>query len=115
MSVFRRMRAAFHDDWCKKCCAQMDVEKKQLYMLPVIVGQYKSRSDAAYFIRNLRKAGKKADIPPGHYACGAHAFRCPDCGFRIVRLTIFLPVREEEKYEDTVYFKNGELDGFLNQ
>ena len=30
-------------------------------------------------------------------------------------MTIFLPVREEEKYEDTVVFRNGEMDAFLRQ
>ncbi len=115
MSFFRKLKAPFHDDWCPECTAVLDVMQKQLYMLPMLVGNYTSHADAAYYIRNLIKVNKKADIPTGHYACGIHAYRCPDCGLRIVKLTIFLPVREEEKYEDTVVFRNGEMDAFLRQ
>ena len=47
------------------------------------------------------------------YACGAVMYECPECGHRLVKLSIFLPVRGQEKYEDTVWFQNGEMDNFM--
>ncbi len=113
MSIFRKMRAVFHDDWCKECTATMDVVKKQLYMLPQSVGNYVSHTDAEYYKKNLMKIERKAEIPIGCYACGIYVYRCPECGSRMVKLSVFLPVRDEEKYEENIYFTNGEMDDFL--
>ena len=113
MSILRKIRAPFHDDWCRKCTEPMEVIKKQLYMLPILVGHYTSHTNAKYYIENLVRVNKKKDIPTGYYACGIYQYRCPKCTKRLVKLSIFLPVRDEEKYEETIIFENGELDNFL--
>lgn len=84
-------------------------------MLPMTVGHYYSHQDAKYYKQNLIKINKKADIPIGTYACGIISYQCPNCGYKLTKLSIFLPVRDQEKYEEYIYFKNGELDEFLNQ
>lgn len=112
MGLFRKIRSTFHDDWCSQCQNEMEVVHKQLYLLPdMIVGHYIQHDDADYYKRNLVKVSKKADIPTGMYACGMHVYRCPYCGHRAVKLTVFLPVRDEEKLEQVLYFENGEMDG----
>ena len=116
MSLFRKMRHIFHDDWCNKCYAQMDVTERRLFALPTMyVGHYVTHTDAAYYIKNMVPIEKKADIPTGVYACGVKVYRCPKCGHRAALLTVFLPVRDMEKPEDAVLFENGELDGVLYQ
>ena len=113
MKIFRKIRSIFHDDWCSKCQSQMDERKRQLYRLPMMVGHYTSHENANYYKENLVKVNCKADIPTGTYACGAIMYECPRCGHQAVKLSIFLPVRDIEKYEDSFYFENGELDDFL--
>lgn len=113
MSFLRKMRAPFHDDWCKRCTEPMEIRKKELYMLPILVGHYMSHSDAEYYIQNLVKVNKKKDIPTGYYACGIYMYHCPKCNYKVVKLSIFLPVRDEEKFEEAIIFENGELDVFL--
>jgi len=113
MGLLRKIKAAFHDDWCSICQTQMNETSRQLYMLPMTVGHYCSHRDAEYYKRNLRKVSCKADIPVGVYACGAIAYRCPECGHRMIKLSIFLPVRDKEMDEDAMIFENGELDELL--
>lgn len=113
MGLLRKVRAPFHDDWCKKCTNEMSIEKRQLYMLPMIVGHYSTHENASYYIKNLVGVSKKIDIPTGYYACGITKYRCNSCNFERVKLSIFLPVRDVEKYEDTVFYENGEMDEFL--
>lgn len=113
MGIFRKMKSIFHDDWCNKCQSQMDERMRKLYMLHMTVGHYTSHKNADYYKNNLVKVNRKADIPVGTYACGAIMYECPNCGNRAVKLSIFLPVRDIEKYEDAIYFENGELDEFL--
>lgn len=113
MGFLRKLRHRFHDDWCSRCYSEMNTVKKQLYMLPdMMVGHYVRHEDAGYYKTHLVKVEKKAEIPTGIYACGIHNYRCPECGHRAVRLTVFLPVREEEKLEQLLYFENGEMDSF---
>ncbi len=111
--MFKKLRALFHEDWCPECTETMEVLKKQLYGLPQMVGHYESHSDASYYIKNLTKVTKKADIPTGYYACGAHLYRCPKCGNQMVKLSIFLPVRDQEKYEETFFIKNKEMIKYI--
>ena len=112
--MLRRLREKFHDDWCSKCTAQMDVVKKQLFALPTMtVGHYVSHREAEYLIRHLVPVNKKAEIPPGMYACGLIGYRCPECGHRAVKAEIFLPVRDMEKPEEGILFENGEVDCLL--
>lgn len=113
MSIFRKMRSAFHDDWCKNCTEVMEIRKLQLYFMPQMVGNYVSHKDAAYYKNNLIKVNKKADIPTGYYACGAYSYRCPSCGYKFIKLSVFLPVRDQEKPEETIIFENGEIDDFI--
>ncbi len=115
MNFWRKLRAPFHDDWCKKCTSQMEFNKENLFMLPMSVGNYVSHSEASYYINNLKLVNKKRDIPTGYYACGIYSYKCPKCGYSFVKLSIFLPVRDQEKYEEYIYFENGELDDFLFQ
>lgn len=88
---------------------------QRIYALPMMVGNYSSHKDADYFRTHLRKVDHKEDIPAGMYACRAVAYRCPECGYRTVKLTVFLPVRDQEKFEEIVCFENGELDEFLSE
>lgn len=116
MGIIRKMRSIFHEDWCNLCHAEMDVMHKQLYALPdMTVGHYCSHKDPGYYRKHLVPVGKKAQIPAGVYACGIHIYRCPKCGNRRTMLTIFLPVRDQEKVEEILYFDNGELDSFIYQ
>ncbi len=112
--MFRKLREKFHDDWCSECTAEMEVIRRQLYAMPgQRVGHYAAHTDPEYYSKNLVPVEKKTQIPTGVYACGAIAYRCPACGHRAVKLEIFLPVRDVEKYEQGLYFEHGELDSFL--
>ena len=114
MGLIRKMRAILHDDWCSQCQSEMDVVRKQLYALPTQrVGQYREQDDPAYYKKNLVPVEKKAQIPTGMYACGMHVYRCPQCAHRAVKLTVFLPVRDQEKTEQLLYFEDGEMDDFV--
>jgi hypothetical protein len=113
MGFIRKICSVFHDDWCSKCQSKMDERKRQLYMLPMTVGHYVSHSNLDYYKQNLIKVNYKADIPTGTYACGIIVYECPKCNHRAVKLSIFLPVRDEEKYEDGMYLENGEMDDFI--
>ncbi len=79
----------------------------------VSVGHYTEEKDPEFYKKSLYIVDKKADIPPGMYACGAIQYHCPECGKRVTVLDPFLPVRDEEKHEGTIVFRNGELDDFL--
>jgi len=114
MGFFRKIQAKFHDDWCSKCQNVMDERKRKLYMLPMMVGHYVSHSEPEYYKNNLVLVNRKADIPKGRYACGIVLYRCPMCSHQAVKLSIFLPVRDQEKHEDAFYFENGEMDDFIN-
>ena len=37
----------------------------------------------------------------------------PECGHRVVKLLIYLPVRDRKKYEDAYLFEHGELDDLI--
>lgn len=113
MGLFQKIRSFFHDDICSQCQNQMEEKKRQLYVLPMMVGHYQEHKEAEYYKKNLQKVKCKADIPSGMYACGAIMYECPECSHRLVKLSIFLPVRDQEKYEDTVWFQNGEMDEFI--
>lgn len=113
MGFFRKFRANFHDDWCSECQNIMEERRKQLYMLPMMVGHYVSHKDVDYYKQNLIPINRKADIPTGRYACGIIAYRCPECLHQAVKLSVFLLVRDQEKYEDSFYFENGEMDDFI--
>lgn len=116
MGLFRKIRSIFHENWCNLCQSEMDVLHKQLYALPdLTVGHYSSHENPEYYLKHLVPVEKKAQIPAGIYACGLHSYRCPQCGNRRVQLTIFLPVREEEKTEEILFFDHGELDGLIYQ
>ena len=78
-------------DWCKEC----------------------KHTDPEFYQENLYIVDQKADIPPGMYACGAIQYRCLGCGKRVTVLDPFLPVRDQEKHEGRVVFRNGELDDVL--
>ncbi len=114
MGLIRKLRGKFHDDWCSCCTSEMEVIYKQLYALPTMsVDHYVSHREPEYFKEHLVKVARKAEVPPGIYACGIVAYRCPECAHRAVRLTIFLPVRDQEKWEDEICFENGEMDEFI--
>ena len=110
MGFIRNIRSVFHDDWCKECKSEMEVKNKRLYALPMMVGHYVSHSEPEYYIKNVTPVNKKAEIPTGQYACGLIAYKCPECLHEAVKLSVFLPVRDVEKYEDAFLFENGEVD-----
>lgn len=114
MGLFRNLREKFHDDWCSECTAEMETIRRQLYALPTMtVGHYVRHEDPEYYKKHLVPVDKKAEIPTGMYACGITAYRCPQCGHRAVKLSVFLPVRDVEKAEQGLYFEHGEMDDFL--
>ena len=118
MKIFKKIQALFHDDWCHKCQTPMYIDKKKLYMLPVSVDHYQPHGkDANYIIKNLYPVTCKKDIETGYYACGIIRYKCsnPICSYEVVKLSVFLPVRDQEKYEEIIYFENKELDSFLNK
>ena len=115
VSNFRKVRSFFHKDWCKKCSFPLEEWKRQLFMLPIIAGHYVSHKEADYYRKNLVKVNSKKDIPVGYYACGIYVYHCSFCGNKRVKLSIFLPVRGEEKLEEVLYFEEGELDSFLER
>lgn len=115
MSLLRKVQAIFHDDWCQTCTSKMTLTKKQLYMLPMMVGHYNSIDDPNYYVQNLVKVQKKSDIPTGYYACGTYLYHCPTCNTDIAKLTIFLPVRDQEQVEESHLMKDSALIEFLKQ
>ncbi len=115
MGVFNKIRSKFHDDWCSKCYTPMREVNRKLFMLPMMVGHYVSHDKAEYYKKNLVPVEKKADIPTGMYACGVIVYHCSDCSNHVVKLSIFLPVRNQEQYEDAYLFEHGELDDFLKE
>lgn len=110
MGIIKKFKAYFKDNACPECYEDMDIEKKQLFMFPAMVGHYEHHDSPNFYINNMVPVSKKADIPTGVYACGAIKYTCPKCGKKVVKLSIFLPVRDQEKYEDTIFFFNGEVD-----
>lgn len=110
MSIIKKIKALFKDNSCNECYADMDEEKRKLFMFPAMVDHYTRHEEAEYYLNNLIPVSKKVDIPTGVYACGAIKYTCPKCGHKMVKLSIFLPVRDQEKYEDTLFFNNGEVD-----
>lgn len=114
MGIIKKLKSLFHDDWCSDCQKEMLEIYKQLFMLPISVGHYISHNNAEYYKKNLVKVNNKKDIPIGIYACGIKKYRCSTCGKTLVKLSIFLPVRDQEKYEETICFTNGELDTFID-
>ena len=114
MGLLGKLFAKYQDDWCPDCRRTMEKTRKQLFAMPnVRVAHYVEHKDAEFYKKNLYIVNKKADIPPGMYACGAIQYRCPECGRRVTVLDPFLPVRDEEAHEGTVVFRDGELDDFL--
>ena len=114
MGFFRGLRHIFHDDWCSQCTSEMEIIRKQLYAMPgQTVGHYVSHQEPEYYKTHLVPVARKAEIPVGMYACGIIAYRCPECGHRAVKLSIFLPVRDAEKAQEALYFEDGEMDDFL--
>lgn len=113
MGLLKKIQGFFHDDWCSKCQSEMHENLRQLYALPVMVGQYEHQEEVEYFTRRMQKVGSKEEIPSGMYACDVVAYQCPACGYKVVKLTVFLPVRAQEKFEDVYFFEKGELDRFI--
>lgn len=113
MGFLRKVQSIFHDDWCQDCTAAMDLRKKQLFALPMTVGHYVEHDDPNYFLQNLTKVDKKADIPTGLYACGSYLYHCPKCNKEIVKLTIFLPVRDQEQVETSYLYSDPDLIKFI--
>lgn len=114
MALFRKLREKFHDDWCSECTAEMEIIRKQLYAMPEqLVGHYVPHDEPDYYRKHLVPVNRKAEVPTGMYACGIIGYRCPQCGHRAVKVSVFLPVRDEEKVEQNLYFEHGELDALL--
>lgn len=113
MGLLQTLRAAFRDDYCDRCKVQAEEAGRRLFALPMTVGHYSSHKEADYYRRNMYPVTDKAEIPAGVYACHAVRYRCPDCGRQFVKLTVFLPVREQEKFEEALLFREGELNDIV--
>lgn len=116
MSFLDKLKSKFKDDWCEKCTKPMELRKKQLFMLPTMtVGHYVSHDDPNYYLKNMLKVNKKADIPVGFYACGTYLYHCPTCGRDIAKITVFLPVRDQEQIEESFLYEDKDLISFIEQ
>ncbi len=116
MGIFQKLKAALKDDWCSGCTVQMDEVGKQLYALPsMTVGHFQDIEDPNYYVQNLVKIQKKAEIPAGVYACGTYLYHCPQCGKTVAKLVVFLPVRDQEQVDGAHLFENKALIGFLQK
>ncbi len=113
MGIFKKAKAWFLDDWCTECTTEMQTRKKQLFLLPMTVGHFVDHDDYQYYLDNLTKVNKKADIPTGVYACGAHLYQCPKCQKKVVKLTLFLPVRDQEQLDGVHVFTDQAMIDFL--
>ena len=103
-------------DWCRECRLEMEESGEQLFALPCMsVGHYVEHTDPEFYQENLYAVAQRADIPPGMYACAASQYRCSGCGKRVTVLNPFLPVRDQEKREGSIVFRNGELDDVWRQ
>ena len=113
MGLIRKIKAKIFDKYCTQCQHEMNVTAPSLYALPELsVGHYVSHEDAAYYKKHMVAIQQKSQIPAGMYACNMYVYQCPQCGHRAVKLIVFLPVREEEKIEQGIYFDKGEMDDF---
>ena len=116
MGFLRKIRSVFYENWCGRCQIDMVTEHKKLYAMPdMTVGNYRSRRTPEYYRDHLVLVEDKSQIPAGMYACRMTASRCPECGYHKVRLELFLPVRDQEKREESFYFDKGELDSFIRK
>ncbi len=113
MGIFDGLLKKNRADWCDSCKTNMTSVSQQLFWMPMTVGHYASYKKADYYLKNLRPVAAREQIPAGYYACDARMYRCPQCGRRAAALRNFLPVREQEKVEETITFRNGELDTLL--
>lgn len=114
MGFFQKAKAWLLDDHCTGCAVPMDTVKKQLYMLPnLIVGHYVAYDDPHFYESHMVQVNKKADIPTGFYACYAYVYQCPKCHKQVVKLKIFLPVRDQEQLEDTYLYEEPSLIKFV--
>lgn len=114
MQLFKQVKRKLSNSVCKTCGNKVTEIHHQLYALPNTVGNYQThRHDPSYYRENLREVCSKEMIPTGRYACELTVYKCFDCGHQKVCLSIFLPVRDEEKYEEIFYYDHGELDDFL--
>ncbi len=114
MGWMGKLYACFHRNCCESCLCEQDLVREQLYALPTMqVGRYIRCSDVRYYRRALEKVRSKTEIPTGMYACRIQKYLCPKCGKKMVRLTIFLPVRDKEMVEQVLYYNDGEMDGFI--
>lgn len=114
MGLIKKLKSKILDKYCSKCQHEMNVTLQMLYALPDMrVGHYVRHEDAGYYKQHLVAIRQKSQIPAGMYACRLYVYQCPSCGHRAVKLVVFLPVREEEKLEQGLYFENGEMDDFV--
>ncbi len=98
------------DRWCIRCQCSMELVQRQSCALPIrVVTADPTRGGTAGYGRHLMKVNSDSDVPAGMCACGAHLYRCPECGRRKARLTLFLPTGQE-----TFLFEHGELDGVFH-
>lgn len=114
MELLERIKAPFRDDWCRNCGRTMEHTNRRLFAIPdMTVGHYESHTEVRYFKRALWPVEEREDIPAGTYACRALEYRCPRCGRRRVKLSVFLPVRDKNKMEEIILFDDGEQMEFL--
>ncbi len=108
MGFFENLLRKFEFDYCNLCKRDMEVIKKKLYFLPMIVGQTLNSKDVEeYLIKNAIPVNSKKDIPTGHYACGIRINRCSQCGKVVESAELFLPVNDKEITERYYLFEQG--------
>ncbi len=107
MSAFQNQQGR-GDRWCIKCQCSMDLAARQSCALPKVVVHSKDRWESSNYGKHLIKLGQDEAVPPECYGCGAHLYRCPECGRRKARLTLFFPDGQQ------VYtYEHGELDSLF--
>ena len=115
MSLFKKAKAWFRDDWCTECVAPMEARKKQLFLLPMTVGHYETFDSAGYYLRNLIRISKKSDIPAGTYASRVYLYHCPSCDKNVAKVVNFLPLRDQEQIEETFLFEDQDFFDFVSK
>lgn len=114
MGLIKKLKSKIFDNCCSQCQNEMNITGQWLFALPEMrVGHYVRHEDADYYKKHLVPIMQKSQIPAGMYACNLYVYQCPSCGHQAVKLVVFLPVREEEKLEQGLYFEKGEMDDFV--
>lgn len=114
MGLVENIRRRKDPDWCRQCKRERKQEERRLFAMPKLnVGNYAEYIGPDFYRDALYPVVSRSDIPAGMYACWTVLYRCPVCGSTTTVLEPFLPVRDQQKREKEIVFRDGELDDVL--